>query len=103
MDNNHVTITLDDLNWPKEIQDDMNNLKVAARATFVLYCIGIGLALVQELIKLHKGQLASDRTSCRFGGKHRFDVARDRLTRRFVRAFGFDQLPDEIFRNGFDD
>jgi hypothetical protein len=46
LDDNHVSITLDDLHWPKEIQDNMNNLRVAAKATFVLYCIGIGLALV---------------------------------------------------------
>lgn len=46
LDSNHVTITLDDLHWPAQIQDDMNKLRVAAKATFVLYCIGIGLALV---------------------------------------------------------
>jgi hypothetical protein len=39
-----VDITLSDLQWPQQIQDALNALRIAAKAAFVLYCIGIAVA-----------------------------------------------------------
>ena len=41
--NTDGAIDLTDLKWPEEIDDAMNALKMAFNATFVLYCIAIGL------------------------------------------------------------
>lgn len=42
----HSNINLTDLNWPSAVDDGLAALRVAQRAVFVLYCIGIGLIAV---------------------------------------------------------
>ena len=37
-------ITLDDLHWPKEIEDAIQAAETAVKAMFVLYCIGVTFA-----------------------------------------------------------
>lgn len=39
-------ITLDDLNWPDDIQKGLDALRIAYKAMFVLYCIAIGLSFL---------------------------------------------------------
>ncbi|KAF2467539.1 uncharacterized protein BDR25DRAFT_63480 [Lindgomyces ingoldianus] len=38
-----VDITLDDLQWPKDIQNGIDAIKILQETVFVLYCISIGL------------------------------------------------------------
>lgn len=39
-------ITLDDLNWPDDIQQGLDALRIAYKAMFVLYCIAVGLSFL---------------------------------------------------------
>lgn len=48
----NASITLSQLKWPSELEDALNTLRVAAEATFVLYCIGIGLMFIALLFSL---------------------------------------------------
>lgn len=48
-----LNISLADIGYPSDIQDDINDLDTAMDATFVLYCIAItasGLAMLGALI-----------------------------------------------------
>lgn len=42
LDASNTGIDLSDLNWPSDISTGLNALRIAAKATFVLYCIAIG-------------------------------------------------------------
>lgn len=51
-------ITLDDLNWPDDIQQGLDALRIASKAMFVLYCIAIALSfcvLVASLVGIFLG------------------------------------------------
>jgi hypothetical protein len=48
----HSNIDLEDLGWPSAIDDGYRTLGVLARATFILYCIGVGLIGVATLLAL---------------------------------------------------
>ncbi|KAL1636134.1 hypothetical protein SLS58_009983 [Diplodia intermedia] len=59
-------ITLDDLNWPDDIQQGLDALRIAYKAMFVLYCVAVGasfLVLVGSLVGVF---LASGRLSAFF-------------------------------------
>jgi len=48
-----LNISLSDIGWPDDIQDQINDLDTAMDASFVLYCIAIatsGLAMIGALI-----------------------------------------------------
>lgn len=42
LDESGTGIDLSDLDWPEDIQDGIDALRVSAKATFVLYCVAIG-------------------------------------------------------------
>lgn len=44
--NSGMDITLEDLNWPDDIQRGIDALRVLQKTVFVLYCISIGLSIV---------------------------------------------------------
>lgn len=45
-----VDITLADLNWPADLEKGISALRVATKAAFVLYCIGIVFAFLTALV-----------------------------------------------------
>jgi hypothetical protein len=47
-----MNVTLDDLNWPEEIQNGVDALHALQKAVFILYCIGIALTFVALLTAL---------------------------------------------------
>jgi len=47
-----VDVTLDDLNWPEDIQNGLDALHALQKAVFILYCIGIALTFVALLTAL---------------------------------------------------
>jgi len=47
-----VNITLDDLDWPADIQKGIDTVHVLQKAVFILYCIGIALTAVALLTSL---------------------------------------------------
>jgi hypothetical protein len=44
-----VSVTLADLDWPADLEKGISALKVAMKAAFVLYCIGIAFAFLTAL------------------------------------------------------
>jgi hypothetical protein len=48
----HSNINIKDLGWPSAIDEGYRDLGVAARATFILYCIGVGLIGIATLLAL---------------------------------------------------
>ncbi|QDS68457.1 hypothetical protein FKW77_010824 [Venturia effusa] len=44
-----VSITLDDLNWPADIEKGVKALRIAMKVAFVLYCVGIVFAFLTIL------------------------------------------------------
>jgi hypothetical protein len=48
----HSNINIKDLGWPSAIDEGYRALGVTARATFVLYCIGVGLIGIAALLAL---------------------------------------------------
>jgi hypothetical protein len=55
LDKTPLDVTLNDLNWPDDIQTGLDALRIVSVAAFVLYCIGIGLifiALVAALVSI---------------------------------------------------
>ncbi|KAF2836544.1 hypothetical protein M501DRAFT_1025974 [Patellaria atrata CBS 101060] len=62
LDDSGVPITLEDLRWPDAIQNGLDGLRIAGRAAFVLYCIGIGLSIL-TLITSVLGLLFSGRAT----------------------------------------
>jgi hypothetical protein len=52
LDKSGVNITLDDLNWPADIQKGINALHIVQTAAFILYCIAIGLIGLSLLFSL---------------------------------------------------
>ncbi|KAK4560800.1 hypothetical protein LTR86_005380 [Recurvomyces mirabilis] len=59
----HSNINLDDLKWPSAIDKGLHALRIAQRATFVLYCVAIaliGLATLLALISIFfEGRLSA--------------------------------------------
>jgi len=47
-----VNVTLDDLNWPDDIQKGIDGVHALQKAVFILYCIGIALTAVALLTSL---------------------------------------------------
>lgn len=50
-----LDVSLDDLNWPQDIQNGIEALQILQRVVFVLYCISLGLmfaALVMAILML---------------------------------------------------
>ncbi|KAF1999425.1 integral membrane protein-like protein [Amniculicola lignicola CBS 123094] len=47
-----LDITLQDLNWPEDIQTGINALKIIQKTAFVLYCIAIGLIFLSLIAAL---------------------------------------------------
>jgi hypothetical protein len=44
-----VKITLEDLNWPQDLEKGISALRVAMKASFVLYCIGIAFCFLAAI------------------------------------------------------
>lgn len=44
-----VKITLEDLNWPEDLEKGISALRVAMKASFVLYCMGIAFCFLAAL------------------------------------------------------
>lgn len=52
LNKSHTGITLQDLHWPKQVNQGIHTLRIAQKAAFVLYCIADALILVASLISL---------------------------------------------------
>ncbi|OJD33838.1 sur7 protein [Diplodia corticola] len=59
-------ITLDDLNWPDDIQQGLDALRIAYKAMFVLYCIAVGTSFLVLFGSVAGVFLASGRLSAFF-------------------------------------
>lgn len=52
LNNSGLDVTLDDLEWPDDIQSGLDALRIVSITAFVLYCIAIGLIFVSLVASL---------------------------------------------------
>lgn len=52
LNKSHTGFTLQDLHWPKQVNQGIHTLRIAQKAAFVLYCIAAALILFASLISL---------------------------------------------------